>query len=137
MTSLAAEVGRMTFDEMFRDPRWKDLRSELLDEAEWACQECGAAAPEDGVHICYYPKKKQVWEYPRDAFRVLCSTHKAERASFERDLRAALSGFTTEDLGVFLDVLDELRGQDQAERSRSMETLRGVIKGSRSGGWPV
>ena len=127
----------MTFEEMFRDSRWEDLKSELLGEAEWTCEECEAAANEDSVHICYYPKKKVLWEFPRDSFKVLCLAHKAERAGFERDLRASLSAFTTADLGVFLDVLDELRGQDDADRSRSMETLRGLVKGSRSSGWPV
>jgi hypothetical protein len=118
----------MTFDQMFRDQRWDARKLNLLEAAGWACQECGLRVGEEGIHICFYPKGKMVWDYPSKAFKVLCAAHRQERAAFERQLRDALPAFTTNELGKLLDLLDELRAVPPEERLHTLDDLRAIIK---------
>lgn len=117
----------MTRAEEFKHPHWNKRRWELLDEAGSQCVECGGPV-DDAVHICYYPKAQRLWEFPQAAFRVLCPPCRTERAALETSLRVLDSHFTNSELGILVDVLDDIRSCDPVERPRILEELRGARK---------
>jgi hypothetical protein len=121
----------MTFEQMFRDQRWADRKRSLLQAAGWACQECSAPVEDDGVHVCFYPKGKMVWDYPSKAFKVLCEPHRKERADFERQVRETLPAFATDEIGKLLDLLDEMRVTPPDDRLHVWDELRATVKRER------
>jgi hypothetical protein len=60
------------YKERLRDPRWQRRRLELLEKAEWACEECGATERTLEVHHTWYRKNALPWEHSDSELRVLC-----------------------------------------------------------------
>lgn len=58
-----------------QDPRWQRKRLEMLDDAGWKCQTCGAEDRRLEVHHICYRKGAEPWEYEQHELRVLCSEH--------------------------------------------------------------
>lgn len=84
----------LTYFEKLKDPRWQRKRLEVMQRANFRCENCDMVEtgrhPEKGplhVHHGWYERDVQPWEYPDEAYQCLCEDcHKeAER------LRLALS----------------------------------------------
>lgn len=55
---------------LYQTPRWRNLRLELLDEAGWRCQECGACRRFEIDHVVPWSRGGDFWD--RSNLRVLC-----------------------------------------------------------------
>lgn len=64
----------MTYSEKLKDPRWQKRRLELLQQADWTCQNdrCGSKADTLHVHHLFYEKGIEPWEYEDYQYRILC-----------------------------------------------------------------
>lgn len=60
------------FWEAYRDPRWQKKRLEVMDAANFTCQECYAKDVTLHVHHKFYRRKAKPWEYAITELRCLC-----------------------------------------------------------------
>lgn len=59
-----------------KDGRWDMLSLKLRNEANYTCQRCGFHNEHNKyvtVHHKYYIEDRDPWDYPTDAFQVLCN----------------------------------------------------------------
>lgn len=56
---------------LLANEKWKLKRKEILNEQGKKCAVCGCSTSLQ-IHHKYYKKNKLPWEYPNDAFVVLC-----------------------------------------------------------------
>lgn len=61
-----------SYSAKLRDPRWQKKRLEVLSEAKFTCQDCGATDKELHIHHAYYIRGKEPWQYPGTLLTVLC-----------------------------------------------------------------
>lgn len=59
---------------LLKDPRWQKKRLQILDDADWKCEECGDKEETLHAHHRYYENNKAPWDYPHDAFQCLCDS---------------------------------------------------------------
>lgn len=62
-----------SYSEKLKDPRWQKKRLEMLKSAGFKCESCGDTEEELHVHHVYYEKDRQPWDYPDEAYLVLCT----------------------------------------------------------------
>lgn len=53
---------------------WQRKRLEIFSRRGFKCEKCGEETKQLHLHHNYYEKDKNAWEYPDEAYRVLCST---------------------------------------------------------------
>lgn len=69
----------MAYSDLLRDPRWQRKRLEVMQRADFSCEECGDATRTLNVHHIKYKKGRKPWEYDASELRCLCEhCHKAE-----------------------------------------------------------
>lgn len=80
------------YQRLLRDPRWQRRRLEVLNEANWRCQDaaCGRHDRTLEVHHCYYLYGVKPWDYPRNAFLALCEDCHQRRQKTEASLKIEL-----------------------------------------------
>jgi len=100
----------MTYAEKLKDPRWQKKRLEIMQLAEFACEECGDKESTLHVHHRYYVKSRYPWQYPNFALRCICS--QCHDDSHAKDVDA--SDFSLEEWEIEADWI--LGGQNAAER---------------------
>lgn len=81
----------MTYFEKLKDPRWQKKRLEILEAANWSCEDCGGKKNTLHVHHCYYEFGRDPWEYDRDTLMALCEECHETRQEMERDAKLAFS----------------------------------------------
>ena len=65
--------------ELLQDPRWQKRRLQVLEAANWLCEECGSNEEQLHVHHKIYRKRKLPWDYEIWEYRTLCkSCHEEE-----------------------------------------------------------
>lgn len=84
--SRTIEENRKWYREKLQDPRWRKLRSVVLERERYICQGCGVHKKNLDVHHGYYESGLEPWEYPTDSLWCLCrSCHEiADRVRVER-----------------------------------------------------
>jgi hypothetical protein len=112
-----------TFKEKLRDERWISRRDQLLEAAENICEDCNEFSSKAQVHICYYPKGLEPWDYPNEAFHVYCPEHRAQREQNETTMRETLARFTTAELDSLERALSHLVAIPLSERGGCAERL--------------
>ena len=98
----------MTYSELLRDPRWQKLRLEILQAANWKCEDCGGSDKSLEVHHCAYPSGKNPWECPAELLMAVCESCHIKRQKFENSLR--------EDLGKICRFMSLAELEDEAFR---------------------
>jgi len=63
---------RKTYRELLRDPRWQRKRLEVLQRADWACEECDDDSSNLQIHHHWYENGRDPWDYPDSAISCLC-----------------------------------------------------------------
>lgn len=63
---------KLTYAEQLRHPKWQKKRLEILEAANWECEECGEAEKTLNVHHKRYRKDSMAWEYARHELMALC-----------------------------------------------------------------
>lgn len=71
-------MARKSYYEQLKDPRWQRKRLEILQRAEFACEECGDGTQTLHVHHTIYRKGAAPWEYDNAELRCLCENCHAE-----------------------------------------------------------
>lgn len=61
-----------SYSEKLKDPRWQRRRLQILDRANFTCEECEASTKTLHVHHLYYVSGREPWEYPDFALLALC-----------------------------------------------------------------
>lgn len=69
---MAKTNGKSSYFDKLKDPRWQKLRLQMLNEAGFACEECGAEDNTLHVHHTYYEYGKDPWDYPQSSLKVYC-----------------------------------------------------------------
>ena len=92
-----------------QDERWINKSLFLREKAKHTCEICGAKG-KTVVHHSYYLDGLHLWEYPKDALKVLCiECHKTEHDidinPCDKVLEAINNGITK---GAIIDCLDNL-----------------------------
>lgn len=62
----------MSYAELLKDPRWQRKRLEVLNRADFTCQECSDKTKTLHVHHTYYAKGRKPWEYDATELKCLC-----------------------------------------------------------------
>jgi len=82
-------MGKLTYFEQLKDPRWQKRRLQVMERDEWACQVCGDSESTLNVHHKHYFKGRAPWEYEDSELITLCeSCH--EMAGAQEDERKRL-----------------------------------------------
>ncbi len=76
-----------TYSEKLRDPRWQRRRLEILDRAEFACEECGVEGERLQVHHKAYRSGVEPWEYEDSELIALCGGCHSDRHEVDQILR--------------------------------------------------
>jgi hypothetical protein len=63
-----------TYAELLKHPEWQRKRLEVLQVANWTCEQCGAKDKTLHVHHGYYERGLAPWEYPDETLHCLCET---------------------------------------------------------------
>lgn len=78
----------LEFRAQWKDPRWQKKRLEVMQDANWECENCGDKATTLNVHHKRYIKGRKVWEYERELLVCLCEPcHEVEHQQKELLLR--------------------------------------------------
>lgn len=86
---LNGQTMTMSYKEQLLHPNWQRRRLEMLEGADWRCQECGDSETTLHVHHKRYIKGRKAWEYEAEELAVLCEEcHRVEHAN--SDLLSAL-----------------------------------------------
>lgn len=78
------------YQEKLKDPRWQRCRLEIMQSANWKCEDCGDGSEELALHHLSYSQDRDPWEYPANNFRCLCRTCHTLRHTEPRKVRAAV-----------------------------------------------
>lgn len=94
-------MNKKRFDESgyqrkLRDPKWQRRRLDILQSANWKCQEPTCLSPELNlqIHHLYYVREREPWEYPDEAFLCLCENCHERRGMVERSLKIEIFTLT-------------------------------------------
>lgn len=61
-----------SYYELLRDPQWQRKRLEIMQRADFECEECGSKDSTLSVHHSYYEKGLMPWDYPSESLHCLC-----------------------------------------------------------------
>lgn len=64
----------MSYSDLLRDPRWQRKRLEVMERADFTCEDCGDTTTTLNVHHTFYAKGRKPWEYELDTLKCLCES---------------------------------------------------------------
>lgn len=73
---LTSKELRKLWDRDLRDPRWKEIRSRIVERDDYTCLHCGRQMQPFvslNVHHKGYQNGKRPWEYPPEKLTTMCS----------------------------------------------------------------
>ena len=73
-----------------KDPRWQKKRLEIMQAANFTCEDCNARNKELQIHHCAYIKALQPWEYGIDLLMCLCPDCHKHRQERDEAFRVSL-----------------------------------------------
>jgi len=88
----------MKYADQLKDPRWQKKRLEILEAADFTCQECRDKHRQLHVHHSFYKKGLMAWEYPVPAYHCLCELCHEARSTCERHLLMAIHDLDCSDV---------------------------------------
>lgn len=94
--------------ELLKDPRWQRRRLDVLNRADFTCEECGDKETTLHVHHMYYERGAKPWEYSDEALRVLCEKCHEIVAETQQVLARAVARLTTRQIDL---TIGFVRGQ--------------------------
>jgi hypothetical protein len=74
------------YSSMLRDPRWQKKRLEIMQAADFTCQDCGSKTATLNVHHVLYKSGVKPWEYPSDCLIVVCESCHVNRQEIQNSL---------------------------------------------------
>jgi len=77
-----------------KDPRWQKKRLDILNLANWRCEDCRRGDRQLEVHHCAYVPRTEPWEYDAALLMCLCGECHEFRQQREDSLRVNLGRVT-------------------------------------------
>lgn len=69
---------KKSYFELLNHPKWQKKRLEILQAANFRCEDCASPDKPLHVHHSYYEKNLKPWDYPTQSLHCLCEDcHKA------------------------------------------------------------
>ena len=96
------------FADKFQDRRWIEKRDQIIEAANFECEDCGSSEEELQVHVCFYEKGKEPWELDEVAYKCLCPPDREKRSMLEQNIRKILAVFRIENLESLMNALEYL-----------------------------
>lgn len=112
----------MTYAEQLRHPSWQRKRLEVLEAADFQCEECNSKDRTLHAHHRFYVKGEKAWEYALEDLQCLCESchqqHHEQRAVVDRFLGSMDMGTAMALLGGYCNRNDTLPAElfNMAER---------------------
>jgi hypothetical protein len=78
------------YSDKLADPRWQRKRLEILQAANFRCEDCGRGDIELQVHHCAYLPGKKTWEHDVSLLMCVCVYCHANRQNREDAIRVSL-----------------------------------------------
>jgi hypothetical protein len=131
-------MSKPTYSELLRDPRWQRRRLEIMQRAEFRCEQCADDSKTLNVHHRVYRKGALPWEYSDDELACLCETcHEAEHITRDaiRDAMATMGINQLEALLGFIQAQSFVLAwqpeisQGQAYPIENLSRARGFVRG--------
>jgi hypothetical protein len=73
-----------SYRSQYLDPRWQKKRLEVMESTSFKCESCDSETNTLNVHHKQYIPNRDVWDYRRDQFLVLCEDcHEAYHSEFD------------------------------------------------------
>lgn len=95
-----------SYYDLLRRPEWQRKRLEVMQAADFVCQECGAKDKTLNVHHRWYERGKKPWEYPDYALRCLCEDCHATVTQMIHYIRQHLGALPSKRLQGLTDFID-------------------------------
>lgn len=113
---------KKTYSEQYRSPKWQKKRLEVLNAADFRCEDCGSKEKTLNVHHVIYHKGREVWNYDNDELMVLCEECHQARHRLQSAMMLIMKRFGTPGLTQIAGyihgmVFDDLLRQDLDERN--------------------
>jgi hypothetical protein len=86
---------KMTYSEQLKRPEWQRRRLEVLNAANWECQQCNDNESMLHVHHKRYVKGRMAWDYVLGDFEALCETCHSEAHETKELIEEVLAGIPT------------------------------------------
>lgn len=116
-----------TYYEQLRDPRWQRRRLEIMQRADFECENCGVKDQTLNVHHKLYRKNAAPWDYENHELTCLCEgCHEAEH-SVRAEMAALLARCDEYDMRRVIGYLKGLLN-DRTWEDASEDALRRPIK---------
>jgi hypothetical protein len=85
------DMTKLTYGEQLRHPNWQRKRLEMLEAADWQCENCGEKEITLHVHHKRYIKGRMAWEYEAAELAVLCDPCHEDEHHLTDELKAFLA----------------------------------------------
>ena len=83
---------KLSYSEQLKHPKWQQRRLEILDKANFSCENCGDDEKTLHVHHRRYVKGRMAWEYEDNELACLCEDcHKLDHYAID-ELQEAILG---------------------------------------------
>lgn len=93
-------MAKQSYYELLRDPRWQRKRLEIMERADFTCEECGDKSATLEVHHGYYKFGNAPWEYPSSSLACLCGPCHEKRGDELWLIRRMLATLNSEELDI-------------------------------------
>lgn len=90
----------MSYSEKLKDPRWQRKRLEVLEKAQFKCEECGDDKIELHVHHRWYSKGKSPWDVEPYQLICLCKECHAKKEALLANIHRQISCFQNDSLAL-------------------------------------
>lgn len=97
------------FFDSYKRPEWQKRRLEVMQAADFKCQDCGAADKTLNVHHSRYVRGRQPWEYEDHELRCLCEWCHEWRHKALDNMRVYLGQFPRDTLRMVMGYVVGLR----------------------------
>lgn len=95
-------MAKKTYSEQYRSPKWQKKRLEVLNAADFQCQDCGSKENTLNVHHVIYHKGREVWNYTNDELMVLCEKCHENRHRMQSAMLVSMKAFDSAALNQIL-----------------------------------
>ena len=101
-------MSKQSYVEKLRDPRWQRKRLEVMQAADFKCQDCGTADKTLNVHHSAYEAGREPWEYTVGLRCVCEDCHLMRQETENRVAFLIKSAFSQMDLDEVVKLANEL-----------------------------
>lgn len=124
---LLPEKSMSDYAAKYRDPRWQRKRLEVMQRANFACQECDSTTTTLNVHHRRYRKGAAPWEYDDHELMCLCESCHSQHHNHQRAIEELLAGCDLFELPHLHALLVGYRGGIVSESGSPQEYVTDVL----------